>query len=283
MGWHMASLPTNIRLSNGTHIAFDLNAGRDLSNSMYDNSSIVDVFGLPSETKKKIYSIDEANGCPVNVDHLSMCAHNNRTHTECTKHVYSNGLNVSDCDTTNTFFGCVLISVKALPLRAINGPFIYKGGMPLDERTDFIITKQMIQNKVEQAIHSLDDASRCFFKQSIFIRVQNEKNAINMNENWPFLSNDAMQYLHSNFSKVFGINLPSVDRMESPNVPNHKIWFGHAKSKRFITEGLSFSDDAIFDGLYALNLQLAPIANTDAVPTRPILYKCQIKHALSKL
>merc|ERR1712228_524274 len=123
---------------------------------------------------------------------------------------------------------------------------MYECGALLDKFNDLIVTNTMIHNEM------------------------------NMNQNWPFLSNDAMHYLHQNISNVFGINLPSVDRMISPKVPNHRIWFGHnQKSTRFITEGLAISD-SVSDGFYVLNSQLAPIANTDAVPTRPIIYDCHI-------
>merc|ERR1712228_851284 len=145
------------------------------------------------------------------------------------------------------------------PLYKINDYDMYECGALLDKFNDLIVTKPMIQNAINEITKYMDDTSMSFFKQAIFIRILN--NEMNM---------------HQNISNVFGINLPSVDRMISPKVPNHRIWFGHnPKSTRFITEGLAISD-SVSDGFYVLNLQLVPIANTDAVPTRPIIYDCHI-------
>eukprot|EP01083_Nonionella_stella_P087340 242949_1 len=272
------ALITRIKLDHGLHVEFDLNQGIDLSSCLYDDPPIVDVFGLPSETRKQLYSLDNTS---VNVDQLTICCHNNRTHTESTKHIYSDGLNVSECNPSNSFFGCILISVTPIPVHRLNdNEYKYDCGENIDRYNDWIITKSMIVEKIRslKSVPSL-------FKQAIFIRVEDRVNnqMIDLNKHWPFLSNDAMQYLHDNISNVFGINLSSVDRMVSPKVPNHRIWFGDPKSTRLITECLSIPNN-ISDGLYMLNLQLAPIANTDAVPTRPILYPCTIlMPSLSKL
>ena len=265
------SLPTTIHLTKDIGVRFDMNSGIDLSNEFYKEPPIVDVFGLPSETKETLYSLDET---PVNVDKLTLCCHNNRTHTESTAHVFKDGLNISDCSSL-THFGCIVISVEPVSIRTLSDDqYRYECGAEMGRERDSSVTKSMIQSRIEELLSKYKDHPEItsFFKQSIFIRMIGD---IQCDEHWPFLSNDAMEYLHDTFSNVFGINLPSVDRMESPKVPNHRIWFGHAKSTRLITEGLQFGDD-INDGLYVLDLQLAPIADTDAVPTRPVIYSCSV-------
>ena len=275
------ALNTCIKLGDGFNVVFDLSKGIDLSDSYYKKPDIVSVFGLPQESKKILYSTDNT---PVNVDKLTICAHNNRTHTESTRHIYSNGLNISDIVDNHdniSFYGCIIISVKPRFIYQINTKNDkYECGVNIDKYNDLIITKSMIETKINNIIDMNNKALSSFFKQCIFIRVECDKNI--KNTNCPFLSNDAMQYLHNNFTNVFGINLCSVDRFESPKVPNHRIWFGHnPKSNRLIVEGLLIPNN-IYDGIYCLNLQLAPIANTDAVPTRPIVYKCSIRKS-SKL
>ena len=278
------ALETKIRLEDEYDVIFDSNTGLDLSNAYYANPSIVNVFGLPRETKERLYCVEETS---VNVDKLSICCHNNRTHTEATKHIYANGLNISDIDNVSKLYGCIVISVTPIPIHKMNSNHdTYQCGVDIDKENDRIITKSMIENNVKQIEQRYINLPS-FFKQCIFIRVTSKDidgNTIDFNSNWPFLSNDAMQYLYENISCIFGINLCSVDRMESPKIPNHHIWFGNnPKSHRLITEGLQIGNH-ILDDIYVLNFQLSPIANTDAVPTRPIIYPCKLhKHLLSKL
>ena len=267
------TLQTSIKLDDGYEVTFNLCAGIDLSNPYFNKPPIVNVFGLPRETKEILYSTDNTS---VNVDKLSICCHNNRTHTESTKHVYSNGLNISDIKLNTTFYGCIVITIKPKLISQINDikEDSYECGVEINKDKDLMITKSMIKKKMNDIVKQYDNKLPSFFKQSIFIRVECDEDT--KNKNCPFLSNNAMKYLHDNITNIFGINLCSVDRIKSPKIPNHKIWFGHnPKSHRLITEGLLISND-VSDGIYVLNFQLSPIANTDAVPTRPIIYKCDI-------
>jgi len=263
------SLSTRIQLGNEYYTEFDLSQGVDLSDAYYSGAPTVNVFGMSRETKRNVYSLEKT---PVNVDELTICCHNNRTHTESTNHVYKDGLNVSDIPKSAAFRGCLLISVKPIPV--IESEDKYDGGAELDKYNDLIVTKAMIEEKMSRILVRCPSNLPAFFKQCVFVRIEGD---FQKHTNWPFLSNDAMQYLHDNISDIFGINLCSVDREESPKVPNHRIWFGHdPKSTRLICEGLSIPPH-ISDGIYTVNYQLAPIANTDAVPTRPIVYPCSLK------
>ena len=132
-----------------------MNSGIDLSNEFYKEPPIVDVFGLPSETKETLYSLDET---PVNVDKLTLCCHNNRTHTESTAHVFKDGLTISECiamggGCTSSHFGCIVISVQPVSIRTLmEDQYRYECGAEMDRERDFISTKSMIQSRIEELL-----------------------------------------------------------------------------------------------------------------------------------
>ncbi len=79
----------------------------------------------------------------------------------------------------------------------------------------------------------------------------------------------------------FIVDLPSVDK-EKDNGElafHHKFWGVPNKPdfNRTITE-LAYIDDEVEDGLYILNLQVAPFEN-DASPSRPVLFKIRANHS----
>lgn len=71
------------------------------------------------------------------------------------------------------------------------------------------------------------------------------------------------------------LDLPSVDReMDGGELAAHKAFWNYPADKNSqatITE-LVFVPNEVSDGIYLLNLQVAPIEN-DAAPSRPVLYK----------
>ena len=269
-------LRTCISLSSGSSITFDFNAGIDCSSALFASPPVTPLFGLPLESRQTVYSLKDT---AVSVEHLSICCHNNRTHTESTKHVYADGLSVSQCHPSSAAcLGCVVLSVDPVCVRSLKrsgDEFEYDGECSDEDR---IVTRSMIGRKLAALLSPLaaaDAELSRFVRQCVFVRLNVDGEAAERGD-WPFLDCAAMQLLHDEISHVLGVNLPSVDRMVSPKVPNHCIWFArNAKSERLITEGLCIPDE-VADGVYVLNLQLAPFADTDAVPCRPILFACEV-------
>ncbi len=93
--------------------------------------------------------------------------------------------------------------------------------------------------------------------------------------NWPFLEEAAAVLLRERGIKHLLIDQPSVDKEEDGGaLAAHKAFWNIPESpckNATITE-LIFVPDHIADGLYLLNLQVAPIEN-DASPSRPVLFK----------
>jgi kynurenine formamidase len=112
---------------------------------------------------------------------------------------------------------------------------------------DFLISKKQIQ-------FALGNKKR----DAIIIRtLPNTKDKLSRHyshTNWPYLEEAAAVYLKEKGIKHLLIDLPSVDREKD--------------------EGKLLAHNAFWNtnGLYALNIQIAPFEN-DATPSKPILYK----------
>ena len=95
-----------------------------------------------------------------------------------------------------------------------------------------------------------------------------------MRFNPPYLQHEALAYLREIGVKHFLLDLPSVDReSDEGKLAGHNAFWDTANTvdlERTITE-LIYVPDAVNDGEYLLELQIAPFHN-DASPSRPILF-----------
>jgi len=93
--------------------------------------------------------------------------------------------------------------------------------------------------------------------------------------NPPFLLEDAAIYLREKGIKHLLIDLPSVDKEDDNGelLAHNAFWNtkGKIRLDATITEFI-YVPNAIEDGTYFLNLQIAPFEN-DATPSKPVLYK----------
>ncbi len=92
--------------------------------------------------------------------------------------------------------------------------------------------------------------------------------------NPPYLQVEAIEVLNKSGVKHLLIDLPSVDKeLDGGVLAFHHAFWGvpdNPKLDKTITEFI-FVADAIADGRYLLNLQVAPFEN-DAAPSRPVIY-----------
>lgn len=93
----------------------------------------------------------------------------------------------------------------------------------------------------------------------------------------PFLEPALANWLREQGVKHLLTNLPSVDPEEDGGaLAAHKAYWNYPEAPRSdatITE-LARIPDHLKEGIYWLNLQVAPIHN-DAAPSRPVLYPCR--------
>jgi len=195
-------------------------------------------------------------GAPVNFYNVRFNPHGNGTHTESLGHITKKQESVNAVLKTFHFIS-YLITIDLEKRK--NG--------------DQLIT---LKNLKRQSPKTLPKA--------IIIRTRpNGKSKLTKDysgTNPPYLDKKAMQYLVDAGVEHLLIDLPSVDReVDEGILACHHIFWGvndgkGQKKSRInctITE-LVFVENKIKDGLYLLNLQIAPF-NLDASPSKPVLYK----------
>jgi kynurenine formamidase len=142
------------------------------------------------------------------------------------------------------------------------------------QNDDLVITKIQIKN-------ALNGTS----PEAIIIRtLPNNSDKLSKkysNTNPPYLSEEAAIFIRESGIQHLLIDLPSVDKEhDQGKLLAHKAFWNvtdvvnlnaDARINSTITE-MIFVNDAVKDGSYLLNLQIAPFEN-DASPSKPILYK----------
>lgn len=192
-----------------------------------------------------------AQGGNVNFFNVSFNPHAHGTHTECLGHVTKAHESVNQA-LEKFWFVAELISVT-----------------PEKQGNDLVLTKDGI------AAHFKNKP----LPEALILRtLPNDVAKINTNfsnQNWPFLAVDAAKFLCENGVNHLIIDQPSVDQEEDGGaLAAHKAFWNlpHSPRKNATITELIFVPDTVKDGLYLLNLQVAPVEN-DASPSRPILFE----------
>jgi len=189
-------------------------------------------------------------GASVNFYNVRVNPHGNGTHTETVGHItvgeaaIHTQLNVSHC---------VAEVVSVYPTKVSNG--------------DRLISKDVLEEMTRNRSDAL-----------IVRTLPNEKDKMTRKytgTNPAYFSEEAMRWIVGKSYKHLLTDLPSVDREEDGGaLVSHKLFWGLPENKldkRTITE-MIYVDNDIDDGLYLLDLQIAPLI-LDASPSRPVLYK----------
>lgn len=198
---------------------------------------------------------DVKEGAPVNFFNVTFNPHGNGTHTECIGHITKEQESINKCLKTFHFIA-TLISVE----------------VKTDVNSNQIITLDAIKKQCNRK-----------FTEALIIRTlpnySSKLTADYSDKNPPYLSDEAMRYLVENNVKHLLIDLPSVDKEQDEGLLlGHHIFWGLDKESKHtnrtnctITE-LIYVDDNVEDGIYLLNLQIAPL-ELDATPSKPVIYR----------
>lgn len=203
-----------------------------------------------------IGSVEE--GGAVNFRDIYFNPHGHGTHTECLGHITKEVHSINKLLTTY-FCHAQLITVE--PQKKTN---------PNTGETDLVITNEQLSSllgkeKVEALIIRTlpNPVSKCSQNYSA--------------TNPPYLEIDCIESINQLNVKHLLIDTPSVDReSDGGELAFHHAFWGvptNPNVERTITE-LIYVSDAISDGRYILDLQVAPFDN-DAAPSRPVLYAIQ--------
>ena len=226
-------------------------------------SKAVEVEGFIGDTRR-------GGGC--NVDEITLTPHCNGTHTESVGHIVNDDIAVASV-LTGALIPSQLITLSWM--RAKDSVDSYR---PNVEDEDKLITRASLKNKLENIGASL--------LQAVIIRTldncESKKAATYNAENQPpFFSVEAMEYLVERGVEHILVDFPSVDKMYDEGLlANHHLFWGvdegtqaltvTSQPHKTITE-MIFVEDEIDDGSYLLNIQI-PAFMSDAAPSRPVIY-----------
>jgi len=200
----------------------------------------------------------------TNFNNIFFNPHGHGTHTECVGHITNDFYSINQ-SLKKFFFFAKLITVEPEKIGA-----------------DLVINK----GQVEKAMRISAEASGSLNVtiEALIIRTfpnqKDKKSRKYSNTNPPYLSEEAAIFIRESEIQHLLIDLPSVDKEhDEGKLLAHKA-FWNAKDTHNLNEDVRFDatitemifvSDAIEDGNYLLNLQIASFEN-DASPSKPILY-----------
>jgi kynurenine formamidase len=202
----------------------------------------------PVMTEQFVGSV--ALGGAVNFRDVQFNPHGNGTHTECVGHIAKEFYSIHQV-LQRFFFLAQVWTVQ-----------------PEQQATDEIISLAQVRAALLQKPHL----------EALVIRTlpnsDEKKQRQYSNTNPPYMEAAAAAWLYEQGIRHILIDTPSVDREEDEGVlaAHHAFW-NYPDAPRLdatITE-LIYVPNAVADGLYLLNLQVAAFEN-DATPSQPTLY-----------
>ena len=246
-------------LFKGKQYIFDLTKPIDLSLELRADKSNPNAWYQPPpqikpvETGNWVGRVKE--GASTNFNTIVFNPHAHGTHTECLGHITAEFYSINS--TLKSFVSLAqLITIE-----------------PKKEEEDYQITLDQIKAKLSDSIYP-----------SLIIRTlpntSDKKSRHYSHSNPPYLHRDAVAFLAKQNIKHLLVDLPSIDKeKDQGKLEAHKAFWNvcdvnnlnqDARIEATITE-LLYVDQQVIDGLYFLNLQVAPIKN-DASPSRPVIY-----------
>ena len=218
---------------------------------------------------------DTRRGGSCNFEQITLIPHCNGTHTECVGHITNERISVHEC-LRDAFIPATLVSVETENVRQSNETYAVEFN-----ENDKLITKKTIEKSSK--------TSNGNFRQGLIIRtLPNDESKLSrtyLEEIPPFFTTEAMRFIREIGVKHLLVDTPSIDRIfDGGKLANHRI-FWNVEPDLFETSESSLIDhtiteliyvpDAIADGIYLLNLQIAPFA-ADASPSRPQIFKVDL-------
>ena len=235
-----------IDLSKPLDISMSIRGSKDNANAWYIEEPKIE----PAQIGEWTASVKE--GASINFNNIQFNPHAHGTHTECVGHITEKFYSINKCLKT-FFFRAEVITVAP---------------EKIDE--DYVISKSQLKFLLKQRK-----------PEALVIRTMpNTEDKLSRqysNTNWPYLTEDAAEFVKKIGVQHLLVDLPSVDKeKDDGKLLAHKAFWdvnGKIRKNATITEFI-YVKNKIQDGKYILNLQIAPFEN-DATPSKPILYKIE--------
>jgi kynurenine formamidase len=259
----------------GREVRIDLSRPFDLSVELDFQGPQVRHFGAPRAASQP-YSVpgfpaSVARGASCNCESITLIPHCNGTHTECAGHLTREPLYAQRI-VPRGLLPALLISAKPVPWDQTQ-----ESSDPAPRAGDSVVTRGALQ--------AAWPAELPFKPRALVIRTLPNEPAKRTRDYTditpPYLTREAAQYLVERGIEHLVVDLPSIDRVhDAGRLTAHRLFFGlpagetalarAARSQCTVTE-LAYIADAAVDGPYLLEVQV-PAINSDAVPSRPLLY-----------
>jgi arylformamidase len=249
----------------------------DLSIPLNFNGEQPNAYGADAAVSKAVEAGslvgDTRRGGSCNFEQYTFIPHCNGTHTESIGHITNERISILN-SLNDVLIPATLISVT--PENAEDTPDTY---VPKKDAGDRLITRSAI----EAALSGQPEGGGQI--PALIIRTlpndDSKKTHNYMNEPPPFFSLEAINYIAQRGVQHLLVDLPSIDRaFDEGKLSAHRIFWNipagssltdeNSQLHRTVTE-LIYVPDEVKDGLYLLNLQIAPFA-ADAAPSRPLLF-----------
>jgi kynurenine formamidase len=252
----------------------DVESAQDISIPVRFDGPQLTAFGAAPATSAPLRagsfvgSVAAGGSCNCGVHAFS--PHTSGTHTECVGHITSEPLTILDALRES------LVPATVITLGPVLARDCSETYAPALRPADRLLTAGALAQ-------NLSGSNAAFHRGLIVRTLPNpiDKKTRHYGEPAPFFSTEAMQYLRELGVEHLLVDLPSVDRMDDDGMlSNHRVFWSVAMGSKAISSGdicartiteLIYVPDAVADGVYLLNLQVAPIA-ADAAPSRPLLY-----------
>jgi arylformamidase len=256
----------------GSNYEFELASPIDISIPLNFNGAQPNAYGVdpaistPYETGELVGDTRQGGSC--NFEEYTLIPHCNGTHTECVGHITRERISVREC-LKDVLMTAVLTTIY--PESDDKNNEKYSSEIQPD---DLLISRRAL----EQAESSKADA--------LIIRTLPNDDRKLAREYAPkippYFTSEAIDYIVEHRFKHLVVDLPSIDRLyDEGRLSNHRAFWNvdtgsyevnpATRIGSTITE-LAYIPNKIEDGVYLLNLQIAPFAS-DASPSRPILFR----------
>lgn len=214
---------------------------------------------------------DTREGGSCNAEVVTLNPHCNGTHTECVGHVTRERIAVNEV-LEDSLMPAALVSIKP-----VNGRDCHEHSVPRAGREDRLISAAALG---EAWSHLPGAAYPALVVRSLPNSPDKRHRQYLPETAHPWFTLDAIDLLVDCGVRHLLLDTPSLDRYDDGGrLAAHRRFWGireddrqtdHARRGATITE-MIFVDEAIEDGRYLLNLQVAPFVS-DAAPSRPLLY-----------
>jgi len=256
----------------GSRFAVDAARAHDLSIPLRFDGPQPAFFGAPAAHAEALragsFHGAVARGGSCNCSTYTLTPHCNGTHTECVGHVTAETVSVRDVAPVS------LLLARLITLQPRAGGAVAEGALQAD---DLVIARRSLEELPPADMRGCE----ALIVRTVPNSALKEQASYGQDSAAPYFTAAAMQWIVEHGIQHLVVDLPSVDKADDGGrLLAHRTFWGlpagstakaqAARAGATITE-LAYIEDAVPDGLFLLNLQVAPF-EADAAPSRPLLY-----------